>query len=129
MRNPREMGAGDVQDFLSMLANGRQVSASTHNQALSALLFLDREVLGGEVPNALAVNYPNLGRRWGWFWVFPAPRLSLDPRSGIERRASPGWGAPAARHQAGQRGGTHRQACVRAHPAPFLAHASAAGRH
>jgi len=88
MRNPREMGAADVQDFLSMLANGRQVSASTHNQVLSALLFLYREVLGGEVPNALAVNYPNLGRRWGWgwFWVFPAPKLSLDPRSGIERR-------------------------------------------
>ncbi len=86
MRHPRDLGAAEVQDFLSMLANERQVSASTHNQALSALLFLYREVLGVEVPDALAVKYPNLGRRWGWFWVFPAPKLSLDPRSGFERR-------------------------------------------
>lgn len=41
---------------------------------------------GVEVPDALAVKYPGLGRRWGWFWVFPAPKLSHDPRSRIERR-------------------------------------------
>ena len=35
---------------------------------------------------ALAVKYPDLGRRWAWFWVFPAPKLSVDPRSRIERR-------------------------------------------
>ena len=48
----------------------------------------DREVgaAGVEVPDALAVKYPDLGRRWAWFWVFPAPRLSVDPRSRIERR-------------------------------------------
>lgn len=200
MRHPRDMGAAEVQQFLSMLANERRVSASTHNQALSALLFLYREVVGVdlpwltelqrparakripavltptevvdllgalegdmallgkllygtgmrlmeglrlrikdadferqvvvvrqgkggkdrvvmlprslqaelkaqvahsralwerdradglpgvEVPDALAVKYPTLGCRWGWFWVFPAPRLSVDPRSGIERR-------------------------------------------
>ncbi|WP_082454236.1 site-specific integrase [Thiomonas bhubaneswarensis] len=34
MRHPRDMGAPEVQKFLSMLANERQVSASTHNQAL-----------------------------------------------------------------------------------------------
>jgi integron integrase len=200
MRHPRDMGAAEVTQFLTMLANERQVSVSTHNQALSALLFLYREVLGiqlpwldelqrpsrprripsvltkaevtallgqmdGEVsllakllygtgmrlmeglrlrvkdvdfdrqvlvvreakggkdrvvmlprslheamkaqvvraravwthdreagaagvetPDALAVKYPDLGRRWGWFWVFPAPRESVDPRSRIERR-------------------------------------------
>ena len=41
---------------------------------------------GVEVADALAVKNQNLGCRWGWFWVFPAPRLSVDPRSGIERR-------------------------------------------
>ncbi|WP_296500213.1 tyrosine-type recombinase/integrase [Rhodoferax sp.] len=41
---------------------------------------------GAEVPDALAVKYPGLGQRWGWFWVFPAPKLSIDPRSHIERR-------------------------------------------
>lgn len=40
MRHPREMGLVDVKAFLSMMANERKVSASTHNQALSALLFL-----------------------------------------------------------------------------------------
>ena len=44
-RHPRELGAGDVASFLSMLAEGRHVSAATQNQALSALLILYREVL------------------------------------------------------------------------------------
>ena len=189
MCHPRDMGAAQVTQFLTMLANERRVSVSTHNQALSALLFLYREVLGVdlpwmdevkrpsrppripsvltktevaallgrlegemallgkllygtgmrlmeglrlrvkdvdfdrqvlmvrqakggkdrvvmlpkslheplktqvarartvwekdraagaagvEVPDALAVKYPDLGARWGWFWVFPAPRV------------------------------------------------------
>ena len=40
MRHPRDMGATEVEAFLNMLANERKVSASTHNQALSAILFL-----------------------------------------------------------------------------------------
>ena len=200
MRHPRELGVTDVEAFLSMLANERKVSASTHNQALSALLFLYREVLGidlpwlknigrpqqtkripsvltkdevagllaqmegvtallarllygtgmrlmegmrlrikdvdferhviivreakgakdrvvmlphslapalrlqmlaaraqweadrqvqrggVEVPHALESKYPNVGFTWGWFWLFPSPTLSVDPRSGVERR-------------------------------------------
>lgn len=200
MRHPREMGVADVEAFLSMLANERKVSASTHNHALSALLFLYREVLGVdllwlnnigqpqqtkripavltkdevagllaqldgvtallarllygtgmrllegmrlrikdvdferhvivvreakgakdrvvmlphslapalrlqmlaaralweadrqvqrggvEVPHALESKYPKVGYTWGWFWLFPSPTLSVDPRSGVERR-------------------------------------------
>ena len=200
MRHPRDMGAPEVEAFLSMMANERKVSASTHNQALSAILFLYREVLGVdlpwldnigrpqqakripsvltkdevaalfaqmdgipallaqllygtgmrlmeglrlrvkdldfdrraiivreakgnkdrvvmlpqslvpalraqmrvtrsqweadrqaqrggvEVPHALDVRYPKVGYTWGWFWVFPSPTLSVDPRSGVERR-------------------------------------------
>ena len=200
MQHPRTMGAPETRAFLSMLATERKVSVSTHNQALSALLFLYREVLGvqmpwlddlqrptrprripavltigevsallgqlhGEVgllarllygtgmrlseglglrvkdldferfvlvvrqgkggkdrvvmlpqsiasalraqiaaaravwqadrakgiagvavPDALGAKYPDLGCRWGWFWVFPSPTLSTDPRSGIRRR-------------------------------------------
>ena len=200
MRHPRDMGAQEARAFLTMLATERNVSVSTHNQALSAILFLYRHVLGvalpwlddlkrptrarripcvltqsevalllgaldGEmallakllygtgmrlseglglrvkdvefergalvvrdgkggkdrvvmlprslaahlkaqmadahavwsrdrahgvaavnVPDALALKYPDLGRRWAWFWVFPAGALSVDPRSGIERR-------------------------------------------
>ncbi len=203
MRHPREQGAKEVTGFLAMLANERKVSVSTHNQALSALLFLYREVLGVglpwlneiqrptrppripsvltvaevsnlllcidampvplplmarllygtgmrlmegtrlrvkdvdfdrraivvrdakggkdrvvmlphsltqalrdqlararalweqdraaqrpgvDVPHALDVKYPGVGKRWEWCWVFPSPTLSVDPRSGVERR-------------------------------------------
>ena len=44
-RHPAELGAKEVSAFLSHLAVGRNVAASTQNQALSALLFLYREVL------------------------------------------------------------------------------------
>lgn len=49
-RHPREMGAPEVEAFLSSLAVEGRVAASTQNQALSALLFLYREVLGVELP-------------------------------------------------------------------------------
>ena len=200
MRHPREMGAPEVEAFLTMLATQRQASSSTHNQALSALLFLYREVLavqlpwlnglnrpaqkkripsvltreevaallqcldgemallgkllygtgmrlmeglrlrikdvdfdrsviivreakggkdrvvmlpkslapalrqqllcaratwdadrraergGVETPHALERKYPKVGLSWGWFWLFPSPTFSIDPRSAVERR-------------------------------------------
>ena len=200
MRHPREMGAPELRAFLGHLASALKVSAGTHDQALSALLFLYKEVLGvelpwlaelerpkkpkrlpvvlghGEVerllsvlegthalmgkmlygtgmrlmecvrlrvkdvdfergeilvrdgkggkdrvtmlpaslvpplrahllrvrqlwehdreagqpgvhmPEALVRKYPSAPCEWGWFWVFPARGLSVDPRSGIERR-------------------------------------------
>jgi len=48
----------------------------------------DRQVqlAGIQVPDALAVKYPQLGRTWAWYWMFPSPTLSVDPRSGVERR-------------------------------------------
>ncbi|GAB2541047.1 integron integrase [Rhodanobacter koreensis] len=49
-RHPREMGAVEVEGFLSTLAIRGQVAAGTQNQALSALLFLYREVLSIELP-------------------------------------------------------------------------------
>ena len=49
-RHPRDMGAAEVEAFLSRLATRDDVAASTQNQALSALLFLYREVLGVQLP-------------------------------------------------------------------------------
>lgn len=49
-RHPQEMGAGEVEAFLSDLAVRGHVSASTQNQALAALLFLYREVLQVDLP-------------------------------------------------------------------------------
>lgn len=200
MRHPRDMGVAEVEAFLTHLATERKVSSSTHNQALSALLFLYPEVLnidlpwmdginrpaserripsvltqnevasvfmflegellllarllygtgmrlmeglrlrikdvdfdrhvivvreakgnkdrvvmlprtlapmlkaqmlaaraqwdadrnanrgGVESPHALEKKYPKVGYTWGWFWMFPSPTLSIDPRSGVERR-------------------------------------------
>ncbi len=48
-RHPREMGAPEIQAFLTHLAVERTVSASTQNQALSAILFLYRHVLHIEI--------------------------------------------------------------------------------
>ena len=48
-RHPQEMGYSDVSGFLLHLAMKEGVSASTQNQALNALLFLYREVLGKDL--------------------------------------------------------------------------------
>ena len=200
MRHPKEMGQVEVKSFLNMLATERQVATSTHNQALSALLFLYREVLeqdlpwldglarpksskrvpcvlspvevaavlaelrgevallarllygtgmrlneglnlrvrdidfgcqlitvrqgkgdkdrlvmlpqslaaalksqlavaralwdsdrrngfgGALVPDAMTKKHPDAGHQWAWFWLFPAAGLSIDPRTGVQRR-------------------------------------------
>ena len=41
---------------------------------------------GVYLPGALEKKYPNAGKEWGWFWLFPAKTLSIDPRSRIVRR-------------------------------------------
>ena len=41
---------------------------------------------GVALPDALEGKYRNAGTELRWFWVFPAPRESVDPRSGIARR-------------------------------------------
>jgi integron integrase len=48
-RHPRELGATEVVAFLTHLATAGRVSASTQNQALSALLFFSRHVMGRQV--------------------------------------------------------------------------------
>src|SRR5262249_56042572 len=48
-RHPRELGSTEVEQFLSDLAVRGNVSASTQNQAKSALLFLYRDVLGQDL--------------------------------------------------------------------------------
>src|SRR2546430_6661924 len=49
MKHPREMGEAEVTSFLTDLARVQKVSASTQNQALSALLFLYKVVLKQEL--------------------------------------------------------------------------------
>lgn len=50
LQHPRQLNAEQIEAYLTHLAVNRKVSASTQNQALSALLFLYREVLEIELP-------------------------------------------------------------------------------
>jgi len=55
----------------------------------SRVLFDDdrrKGVNGVELPGALERKYPNKGKEWAWFWVFPSARLSVDPRGQVVRR-------------------------------------------
>jgi integron integrase len=49
-RHPRDLGAAEVEQFLTHLAVDRKVSASTQSQGLQALLFLYRQVLAVDLP-------------------------------------------------------------------------------
>jgi site-specific recombinase XerC len=48
----------------------------------------DREqnLNGVALPGALERKYPNAGKEWGWFWLFPSKSLSIDPRTQVVRR-------------------------------------------
>lgn len=61
-RHPRELGAPEVEQFLTHLATHRKVSAATQNQALQAVLFLYRHVL--------EINLPCSKVPRGWWRVF-----------------------------------------------------------
>ncbi|HLO64599.1 MAG TPA: integron integrase [Azonexus sp.] len=60
----------------------------SHLQRVRMLWERDREAgrPGVYLPEALARKYPSAPEAWAWFWVFPAAGLSVDPRTGIERR-------------------------------------------
>ena len=38
------------------------------------------------LPNAIGQKFPNAAREWGWQYIFPSSRLSIDPRTGEKRR-------------------------------------------
>lgn len=57
-RHPEGLGEAEVTAFLNYLAAERRVAAATQNQALSAILFLYREVLGRELPWLDGVQRP-----------------------------------------------------------------------
>jgi len=63
LKHPRDMGPSQVQSFLTMLATERRVSSATHSQALSALLFLYREVLAVDLPWLQDLDRPRYARR------------------------------------------------------------------
>ncbi len=57
-RHPREMEADEIRAFLSHLTSHLDVAVATHQQALSALLVLYRDVLDLELPWLEKLNHP-----------------------------------------------------------------------
>jgi len=63
LHHPATMGGPEVEAFLSWLANSRNVAASTHKQALSALLFFFGKVLGTDLPWMKEIGRPRTKTR------------------------------------------------------------------
>jgi hypothetical protein len=63
------------------------------------------------MPDALDRKYPQAGTSWAWFWAFPRADLSVDPRTGVQRRhhVHP-QSLQCAFKRAVQRAGIHRPA-------------------
>jgi integrase len=91
------MGSVEVNAFLTHLAVNGRVSASTQSQALSALLFLNRELLERDLdleagrgavvlPHALERKNRHANRQWGWQWVFPQRNRWKDAATAKEGR-------------------------------------------
>jgi integron integrase len=80
-------GKGQV-DRTTVFPLALESALARHLEQASHLYRLDREAGNGgvELPYALARKYPRAPYEWGWFWVFPATKLSTDPRSRILRR-------------------------------------------
>lgn len=59
-----------------------------HLESVRLLYEKDREqnLNGVYLHGALEKKYPNAGKEWGWFWLFPSQSLSIDPRTLVVRR-------------------------------------------
>jgi integron integrase len=76
------------KDRVVMLPRALAESLRVQLQRSHALWEADRlaQRPGVYLPHALESKYPRAGQTWPWHWVFPSPKLSIDPQSGIERR-------------------------------------------
>ena len=83
-RHPAEMGAPQIEEFLTHLAVARRVAASTQNQAFAALLFLYQTVLAIELPPVHALRAKRPGRLPVVFSVGEV-RAVLDGMGGTNR--------------------------------------------
>ena len=77
-----------AQDRVTVLPDRLILLLQEHLQRVKALHEQDLARGYGAVylPDALARKYPSAHKEWIWQYVFPANRLSVDPRSGVVRR-------------------------------------------
>ena len=85
LTHPREMGATEDEAFLSHLANDRNVSPSTHRQALSALIFLYGEVLKIDLPWLREIGRPKSAQRLPVVLTVDEVRRTLTAMDGTAR--------------------------------------------
>jgi len=80
-------GKGD-KDRRTVLPQSLHDELTSHLGEVRRLFDADRRqnLNGVFLPKALERKYPNAGKEWIWYWVFPARDVSTDPRSGIVRR-------------------------------------------
>src|SRR5262245_5947987 len=84
-RHPAEMGAPEITRFLSSLAVGDKVAASTQNQALGALLFLYRDVLELDLPWLDGIVRAKRPQRLPIVLTREEVRAVLQPLTGVPR--------------------------------------------
>ncbi len=80
-------GKGD-KDRHTLFPLSLREELQNHLQKVRKLYEQDRKkrLPGVELPHLLRKKYPNAPLEWSWFWVFPSPFLSIDPRSNEIRR-------------------------------------------
>jgi integron integrase len=80
-------GKGD-KDRRTVLPEAVKDDLIRHISESRALYEQDRKenMNGVYLPGALEKKYPNAGKEWSWFWVFPSKSLSVDPRTHTVRR-------------------------------------------
>jgi integron integrase len=104
-----------MKDRVTMLPDSLIRPLGAHLEGVQALYRQDLAAgqAGVYLPYALERKFPNAGREWGWQYVFPADKLSRDPRSGQYRRhhAHESGLQKAVRAAARQAGVTKRVSC------------------
>ena len=85
MRHPADVGVSEVSRFLTHLAERGKVSGSTQNQALSALLFLYRDVLGTDIGWLADVVRAKRPHRLPVVLTRDEVRVVLDHLRGVQR--------------------------------------------
>lgn len=80
-------GKGD-KDRVTMLPTTLIPALQEHLAILERRFqpLLTSQTLAVSLPDALARKYPNAPHAWSWFYVFPAPHDSVDPRTGTRYR-------------------------------------------
>ncbi len=75
-------GKGD-KDRTTLFPESLHQPVSLHLNEVRRLYASDRrkDAPGVPLPHALEKKYPHAKVEWAWFWVFPSPKLSVDPRS------------------------------------------------